>query len=276
MNGELNSCQRAFTEPISLAEIMATEKKGKAKEIKEEESVRLQKFMADQGLCSRRKAEYLIEQGEVSVNGKIAELGQKVIPGKDRVMVGGKPIFANETETLTLLMNKPRGFVCTNEDPHNEKTVFDLLPKQFKKERLFCVGRLDKDSQGMLLITNDGSMANKITHPSSQIVKRYLVTLNRPYTPELIAAMLKGVETEEDGILKADKVIPAKSGFKKDYQIEVHISHGKKREIRRMVEACDFFVHRLYRFQIGALRMRNIPIGGITKLSRKEIDLLQK
>ncbi len=252
---------------------MAIPKKKQSAAADTDNSVRLQKFIADQGICSRRKAEELILQLEVTVNGNIAEIGQKIIPGKDVVAVKGRHIVPTENATITLMMNKPRGYVCSNDDPFNEKTVFDLLPKQFRKERLFCVGRLDKDSQGMLILTNDGDLAHKITHPSSQIVKRYLVTLNRPYTPELIQAMLAGVETE-DGLLKADKIIPSKAGFKKDYQMEIHISHGKKREIRRMVEACDFFVHRLSRTQIGALKMRNIPIGGITKLSRKEIDLL--
>ncbi|MES2692761.1 MAG: S4 domain-containing protein, partial [Verrucomicrobiota bacterium] len=120
------------------------------------EPIRVQKFIADAGLCSRRNAEALIVQGEVWVNGKIATPGQKVTPGVDKVTVSGKIVRSTAQPRLTVAVNKPRGLVCSNEDPHHAATVFDLLPREFSKFRFFCAGRLDLDSEGLVILTTDG------------------------------------------------------------------------------------------------------------------------
>ncbi len=245
-------------------------------EIKHKENsstVRLQKYIADCGVCSRRKAETFIESGSVVVNGKIAQIGQKVIPGKDQVFVNKKPIHHITTISTTLLLNKPKNFICTNDDPFAEKTVFDLLPKQFAKHRLFSAGRLDKDSEGMLILTNDGALAHRITHPSSQIVKRYQVKLNSSFDTKIIPKLLKGLRSEGE-LLKADKVLISNLRASEIFDIEVHLMQGRKREIRRMLELFGYQVKKLKRFQIGSLKMKGMPLGSVRELSEKEISLL--
>lgn len=237
-----------------------------------EERIRLQKFLSQAEVCSRRKAEELIADGQVRVNGKIAELGQSVVPGEDIVKIGKKIITLGKRERIVLMMNKPRGYICTNMDPNDAQTVFQLIPENYAAHKLFCVGRLDKDSEGLLLITNDGDLANKIIHPSSDIVKRYEVTLNREYDPALTPKLLKGVkiknEDDEDEYLRFSNIIRFPDGKK----LEIHLNQGRKREIRRLLEVFGFFVKSLRRFQIGGLILKKMPPGDCRKLSKKEID----
>ena len=142
--------------------------------------MRIQKYISQCGVCSRRAAEEKILEGAVTVNGEIAQIGQDVDPEKDKVAVDGVTLKGIVAEKVVLAMNKPKGYLCSNDDPFEAKKVFDLLPPPYDKMKLFCCGRLDKNSQGLLILTNDGELANKITHPSSGIIKRYRVTLNRP------------------------------------------------------------------------------------------------
>jgi len=237
------------------------------------ESIRLQKYIADHGICSRRQAEALIEEGRVQVNGELAHLGQKVVPGVDRVNVRGRNLGGGVKKDIVLALNKPKGYISSNSDPYHDKTVFDLVPPPWNRERLFCAGRLDKDSDGLLIITNNGDLAQRLTHPSTEVIKRYKVTLSRPFHEAHIRIMLNGVMVDGER-LKAEKVIPMKKGPNADRVIEVHLGHGKKREIRRMVEALGYYVKRLQRFQIGSLRMRGIASGRVRQLNKKEIDLL--
>lgn len=234
--------------------------------------MRLQKFLSQAEVCSRRKAEELIADGQVRVNGKVAELGQSIIPGEDVVKIGKKIISPEKREQIVLMMNKPRGYLCTNLDPNDAQTVFQLIPESYAAHKLFCVGRLDKDSEGLLLITNDGDLANKIIHPSSDIVKRYEVTLNREYDPALTPRLLKGVKIKnEDGeeeYLRFTNVVRFPDGKK----LEVHLNQGRKREIRRLFEVFGFFVKSLRRFQIGGLILKKMPAGDCRKLSQKEIN----
>jgi len=190
----------------------------------EEEEQRIQKIIANAGICSRREAERLIEDGKVRVNGKIAELGWKATT-KDAIFVKNKPLRSGPEAPVTLLMNKPKGVLCTNADPHGGRTVFELLPSDLQRQRLFCAGRLDKDSEGLLIITNDGDLAHRITHPSTQIVKRYRVVLHRDFNKADIPKLLNGVDDEGD-FLKAEKVIPAPvAGEGHQRRLEVHL-HG--------------------------------------------------
>ena len=237
-----------------------------------QERIRLQKYLSQAEVCSRRAAETLIENGEITVNGKVAELGQTVVPGEDDVRLNGKKITLESRSRIVLMMNKPRGYVCSNLDPHNAQTVFRLIPPEYASNKLFCVGRLDKDSEGLLLITNDGELANNIIHPSSNILKRYEVTLNRDFDPALTPRLLKGVkiknEKDEDEFLQFANIIR----FPDSRKLEIHLKQGRKREIRRLFEVFGFFVKTLVRFQIGGLILKKMPPGDCRKLSQKEID----
>jgi len=235
--------------------------------------VRLQKLIADFGICSRRRAEAFILAGEVMVNGKLAEIGQKVNPCKDHIAILGKTLKSTSHTTCTLLLNKPRGLVCTNLDPHHGRTVFGLLPSRYGKIRLFCAGRLDKDSEGLLILTNDGALTQRLTHPSHRVLKRYRLTLDKPFDRGKIPLLLRGI-TVEGEVLKVEKVFPAKKGVEKDRRVEVHLSHGRKREIRRLFSALGYNVERLYRFQIGKLVLRGLSSGRCRLLEEKEISLL--
>ena len=239
----------------------------------EEEPQRIQKIIANAGLCSRREAERLIEDGMVRVNGKIAQLGGKATT-KDAIFVNNKPLRPKTEAPVTLLMNKPKGVLCTNADPHGGQTVFDILPPDLQKQRLFCAGRLDRDSEGLLVLTNDGDLAHRITHPSTQIVKRYRVVLHRDFQKADIPKLLEGVQDEGD-FLKAEKVIPAPAtGEGHLRRLEVHLHHGKKREVRRLFEKNGYFVKKLVRVQIGGCILKNLPKGGFKILGKKNIERL--
>lgn len=241
--------------------------------MKDDEPQRIQKIIASTGLCSRREAERAIEDGEVRVNGKVAALGDKARPGDD-IFIRNKPLRRQPERLVTLVMNKPKGFLCTNTDPHGGQTVFELLPPDLQRLRLFCAGRLDKDSEGLLVLTNDGDLAHRLTHPSTEVTKRYRVVLHKDFNRADIPKLLEGVDDEGD-FLKAEKVIPAPAvGEGHARRLEVHLHHGKKREIRRLFEAHRYFVKKLVRVQIGSLKLKNIPKGGIHILGKKEIERL--
>ncbi|MFZ5494033.1 MAG: pseudouridine synthase [Verrucomicrobiota bacterium] len=238
------------------------------------EPVRIQKFIADSGLCSRRTAEALIAAGDVYVNGRLATTGQKIAPGTDKVTVRGKPVRPTAQPRITLVMHKPRGVVCSNSDPHAEQTVFDLLPREWARLRLFCAGRLDKDSEGLVILTSDGDLAHRLMHPSSVVVKRYYVSLETPFPAKRLRSLLHGIlhEGERLKVERAHLVNPARD--QTSTELDVHMHHGRKREIRLLFTALGFEVRRLRRYQIGALRLKGIPLRGVKQLSSKEIESL--
>lgn len=239
-------------------------------------AVRLQKYLADAGICSRRQAEAMIAQGEVWVDGAVATLGQKIVPGVSRVTCGGKTIRSTPQPRLTLAMHKPRGLVCSNDDPHNAATVFDLLPREFGKFRFFCAGRLDKDSEGLVILTTDGDLAHRLMHPSNVVVKRYHVVLEQPFPHSRIPQLLKGIayEGERLKVERAALVNPAPDGTAT--HLDVHMHHGKKREIRLLFLALGYEVKRLRRYQIGAFRLKGIPLRAAKQLTSREVALLFK
>lgn len=238
------------------------------------EPVRIQKFIAEAGLCSRRAAEALVTAGEVYVNGEPAGLGQKVTPGVDKVTVRGKPVKSLAQPKITLAMHKPRGLVCSNADPHADATIFDLLPREWARLRLFCAGRLDKESEGLLILTTDGDLANRLMHPSNTVVKRYHVTLEDPFPAGRVGQLLKGVNVEGEH-LKVERAALVNPGRDKtSLSLDVHLHHGKKREIRQLFLALGHPVKRLRRYQIGAFPLKGIPLRGVKQLSTKEISLL--
>lgn len=242
--------------------------------MKEQKPVRVQKFIADRGLASRRVAEQWIQEGRVRVNGEVIGLGDRCQPGSDTVTVDDRPLPRERPERIVLALNKPRGFLCTNEDPHGGRTVFDLLPPELADERLFCVGRLDKESEGLLIITNDGKLRQELTHPSFNVVKRYAVDLDRPLEEGDIRKLLRGIDWEGEH-LSLDRVFPRPGRGKENWKaLEVTLHHGKKREIRRLFYAFGYEVERLRRIQIGQFQVKGLPRGAVKRLTGREIRLL--
>jgi 23S rRNA pseudouridine2605 synthase len=238
------------------------------------EAVRLQKYLAEAGICSRRAAEALIAQKEVWVNGQAAVPGQKVTPGLDRVTVSGKSVRATLQPKITLVVHKPRGLVCSNDDPFNPETVFSLVPRELAHWRFFCAGRLDKDSEGLVILTTDGDLANRLMHPSHRVVKRYYVSLKNPFPAARLGLLVKGivVEGERLKVERASLVNARASGESRD--LDLHMQHGKKREIRQLLTVLGYDVKKLRRYQIGSVRLAGIPLRGGKQLSTKEIEQL--
>ena len=238
------------------------------------EPIRLQKFIADSGMCSRRAAEIAIGHGEVWVNGKKAILGQKITPGVDKVTMSGKPVRSVAQPRITLAMNKPRGLICSNDDPLHPETIFSVLPRELSKYRFFCAGRLDMDSEGLVILTTDGDLAHRLMHPSNVVVKRYYVILKQPYPAARLPLLVKGIvlEGERLKVERAALVNPTASNG--STHLDVHMHHGKKREIRQLFTTLGYDVKRLRRYQIGSLRLKGIPLHAMKQLSTKEIEML--
>ena len=238
------------------------------------EPIRLQKFLADAGLCSRRAAEALIAQGQVRVNGAAAVLGQKITAGVDHVFVDGKAVRTTAQPRITVAVHKPRGLVCSNDDPHNAATVFELLPREFSKFRFFCAGRLDLDSEGLVILTTDGDLAHRLMHPSNVVVKRYHVILKNPFPSSRLPQLIRGItfEGERLKVERAALINPRVDGSAPD--LDVHMHHGKKREIRQLFTALGYDVKRLRRYQIGALQLKGIPLRAGKVLSTKQVEML--
>ncbi|MBI5766573.1 MAG: rRNA pseudouridine synthase [Verrucomicrobia bacterium] len=238
------------------------------------EPIRLQKFLADAGVCSRRAAEALIVQQEVWVNGQPATLGQKVTPGVDKVTVSGKPVRTTAQPRITVAVHKPRGLVCSNDDPHHGATVFELLPREFSKFRFFCAGRLDLESEGLVILTTDGDLAHRLMHPSNLVVKRYHVVLKQPFPAARLPHLIRGVVLEGER-LKVERAALINARVDSTAtDLDVHLHHGKKREIRQLFTTLGYDVKRLRRYQIGALQLKGIPLRAGKVLSTKEIALL--
>lgn len=239
-----------------------------------EQLIRLQKFIADQGICSRRAAEQHIRDGNIVVNGKTAKLGDKIVPGKDFISLDGKKIIYRAPSKVTVVINKPKGFICSNDDPHNSRTVFDLLPKEFSNQRLFCAGRLDKDSEGLVVLTNDGDLANKLMHPSSLVTKRYSVELKQPFPRGKLARLISGITFEGERLKVEQAVFVGAKGKPESAELDVAMHHGKKREIRRLFTVLGYDVKRLKRYQIGNFTIKGVPQGAGMPLGPQEIEKL--
>ena len=234
---------------------------------------KLQKFLADSGICSRRAGEELIKDGQVSVNGEPATLGMRVNPERDVIKVGQKRIQSKFLKPLIFIVNKPKGFTCSNDDPHAERLIFELLEARHRNTRLFCAGRLDRDSEGLVILTNDGNLAHKLTHPSQQVRKKYQVEIHEPLEYEDMRSMLAGIEDEGE-FLQLDE-IRAKSGNPVgSTKLEITMGHGKKREIRRCFQRFRYKVKKLRRVAIGGIRLGKLPLGTYRDLKDSEIDLL--
>jgi 23S rRNA pseudouridine2605 synthase len=233
-------------------------------------SVRLQKFLADAGIASRRAGEKLILEGLVSVNGTtVTQLGTKVDPQRDRVVVDGRPIKAKQK--LYVAINKPPGYICSRNDPGQRRAVQDLLPKEWGTI-LHSVGRLDFKSEGLIFYTNDGEFSLRLTHPRYGVLKKYMVTVKGEVTPEHIQTLQKGVY-ETDEVLRAEHGRILKSN-KSHSLVELTLAEGKNREVRRMFEILGFEVERLQRVQIGPIKLGQLPKGKWRTLTEPEIKSL--
>ena len=237
------------------------------------EEVRLQKFLANQGVCSRRKAEEYISQGLVKVNGvTVTELGVKVNPEKDEVVFKGNKVGKSDKKVY-ILLNKPIGYVTTTEDQFGRDTVLDLVKV---KEKVLPVGRLDMYTSGALILTNDGEFIYKVTHPKFEIEKTYNVTLKGVVTKEEIEKLQNGVEIEDYTSGKA-KVRILKIDREKDIsRIEVTIHEGKNREERKMCAAIGRKVLALHRSKIEGIDVKDLKLGEWRYLRKGEIERLLK
>ncbi|MFK8138864.1 MAG: pseudouridine synthase [Bdellovibrionales bacterium] len=237
---------------------------------KSETSVRLNKFIADCGIASRRKADGLIEEGAVKVNDRVVyELGQKVVPGHDRVKVNGKLIRV-ESNQVYIIFNKPKEVLTSTEDPTGRKTVgdyFEQLP-----ERVFPVGRLDFDSEGLLLITNDGEFAQKVSHPKNEIPKTYHVKLDDHIEDSKLQKLRNGVSIAGGGRVSAKQIRRLRKGSKNKDWIEIVITEGKNRQVRKMFEKVGRDVEKLQRVSIGSLSLGKLERGRFKTLTKRQLE----
>lgn len=227
--------------------------------------IRLQKFLADQGVASRRKAEQFILDGRVEVNGKVVtELGSKVSPGKDIVEFDGK-LIKQEKTFVTFMLNKPAGYVCTTRNFENEKNVLKLIKSSV---RVYPVGRLDKDTTGLLLLTNDGDLAQRLTHPKYEKEKEYEVEVNLDLTPEFLKALAAGVHLDQV------RTLPAKVRKLGDKRFTIILKEGKNRQIREMCSELGFRVVELIRKRVNKLELGRLPLGQSKVLTAQDLKKL--
>lgn len=223
--------------------------------------MRLNKFIAQSGLCSRRKADEWIERGQVTVNGStVQNLGTQVDPAHDTVTVNGEPIKP-QTEIVTLMLHKPTGYTTTKADPHAEKTIYELLPEKF--HHLHPVGRLDRDSEGLLLLTNDGALTQQLTHAKHAHEKKYVVKVKGYPKPEQLKQLEDGIaiEEEKDGIKTTYQTQPCRLRRQGLHSFEVTIKEGRKRQIRKMFSAIGYPVLYLKRISMGPFSLGELPKG---------------
>jgi 23S rRNA pseudouridine2605 synthase len=234
------------------------------------EEIRLNRYIAGSGLCSRREADEIIQNGFISVNGKLVkDLGTKVTPDDD-VRYKGKKLSSEKK--VYILMNKPAGYVTTVEDPHAEHTVIELV-KDACPQRIYPVGRLDKDTTGILLLTNDGELTKRLTHPKYERKKIYHVFLDKPVTKADLSKLAEGIQLEGETI-SADAVAYADPDDKTQIGIELH--SGQNRVIRRLFESLGYRVKKLDRVYFAGLTKKNLPRGKWRFLTQKELVMLKR
>jgi 23S rRNA pseudouridine2605 synthase len=233
-------------------------------------SIRLNKYIADAGICSRREADKLIEKGEILINGKPATLlGTKVGPG-DKVSYKGKILRGEKFRYV--LLNKPKGFISTSDDPQNRRTVMNLVEKACS-ERIYSVGRLDRNTTGLLLFTNDGELTTRLTHPKHGVRKLYHVVLDKPLTNNDMLKIISGIELE-DGIIMPDKIDWVKDEMDKRH-VGIELHSGKNRIVRRIFEKIGYEVIKLDRVIFAGLTKKDLPRGKWRFLEEKEVNILK-
>lgn len=231
--------------------------------------MRLNRYIANAGICSRREADDLITAGLVTINGKlVTELGTKVLPG-DQVRFHDRVL---KSENLVyVLLNKPKDFITTTDDPENRKTVMSLVENACR-ERILPVGRLDRNTTGLLLFTNDGDLARRLTHPSGNVIKIYQVELDKNFTQKDLLQAAQGVELE-DGVAAFDEIAYASPTEKNIIGVELH--SGKNRVVRRIFEALGYQVKKLDRTVFAGLTKKDLPRGRWRHLTELEVSMLK-
>lgn len=238
----------------------------------ENEKIRIQKYFSDCGVASRRAAEAAILSGEVTVNGRVAELGDKIDPERDTVVYRGQPIRARRRDYTYLMLNKPRGYLTSVSDPRGRKCVTDLLSGVHV--RVYPVGRLDLISEGLLLFTDDGDLANKLTHPRHSVPKSYRVKVAGEVTDEQMKILRSPIELDGKPILPVDVTVHHTDETGTVLRMDLY--EGRNRQIRRMCEAAGLTVKRLNRVSIGELKLNGLAVGRWRYLTEEEVDYLKK
>lgn len=231
--------------------------------------IRLQKYMSENGIASRRKSEEMILAGKVKVNGRVASLGDKVDPIRDKIVVSGKRVVRNRKK-MYIMLHKPRGYVTTMSDELGRKCVSELV--EDAGVRLFPVGRLDRNSEGLLLMTNDGAFSNMLTHPSRHVAKVYRVTVREQVKDEHLAKLTEGIMLDGSKTLPCDVHIIDRGENRTVLNIVLY--EGRNRQIRRMCEAVGLTVIRLKRTEIAGVRLGMLPQGKWRELNEKEMQHL--
>lgn len=229
---------------------------------------RIQKILSDLGFTSRRKAEKLIEEGRVTLNGKKAKLGDKALKGQDIIKVDGKEIKKDNKNKYYIMLYKPRGFLSSVVDDRGRKCVTDLVKDI--KARLYPVGRLDKDSEGLLLMTNDGEFANSVMHPKNHIEKRYRVTVKPRVTEDQLVKLSTCTEIDGKPVLPALVEVVKQTDDRS--VLEIILKEGKNRQIRKMCEIANLEVSKLKRVAIGGVKLGMLQVGKYRHLTKSEIN----
>ena len=236
------------------------------------EKIRLQKFISDSGIMSRRAAEAEIEKGNVSVNGHVVTLGTKIDPAADIVTVSGKRIPYKKHEYTYIMMNKPRGYLSSTSDDRGRKCVTDLL--EGVDARVYPVGRLDLISEGMLLLTDDGELKNRLTHPSHSLPKLYRVKVGGEVSAKQYEILTSPLEIDGYRIKPVDVVVG--TADESGTVLKMTLFEGRNRQIRKMCEIAGLTVKRLSRVSIGNLKLNSLPSGSWRHLEKSEVDYLYK
>ena len=234
-----------------------------------DDKIRLQKYLAECGVASRRKSEELIVAGKVKVNGVTASIGDKINPKHDKVTVSGKKVVSVK-KNVYIMLNKPRGFITTMNDEHDRKCVAELVKDI--NTRVYPVGRLDRESEGLLIMTNDGEFTNALTHPSKHVPKTYRVTIRPTITKEQATEFRNGIEI--DGRMTAPADLRILEAQENRTVVEVTIYEGRNRQIRKMFEALGIEVARLKRTKVGNLKLGMLKQGAYRHLTEDEVSSL--
>jgi 23S rRNA pseudouridine2605 synthase len=263
---ERNTYNEFRDEPEASVKTMRGRKEKESKD----DNIRLNRYIANAGICSRRKADELIEAGVISVNGNVvSELGFKVNPTKDEIRYNGE--LLKREKMVYVLLNKPKDYITTTDDPQERRTVMHLVEKA-SRERIYPIGRLDRNTTGLLLMTNDGDLAEKLSHPRSNVTKLYQVELSKSLTQGDLNKISFGVELE-DGLIKPDAISYIQGGTKREIGIQIH--SGKNRIVRRIFEHLGYEVVKLDRVVYANLTKKDLPRGRWRYLDEKEIIQLK-